>query len=37
MKNSGGIDVPVNTTMKQPFDIMNPYLSINYIIFTGKL
>ena len=37
IRNSGSVDVPVNTTMGQAFSTMNPYLTINYIIFTGVL
>ena len=37
LKNSGDILVPPNTSLGQAFNIMNPYLSINYIIFTGKI
>lgn len=37
LRNSGGILVPENTTLGQPIKVMNPYLTINYIIFTGVL
>jgi len=33
LTNSGGIDSPVTGT---PVNLMNPYLTLNYIIFTGK-
>ena len=33
LNNSGGIS---SATLGQPFDVLNPYLTINYIIFTGK-
>ena len=34
LKNSGGVD---SATLGQSFGIMNPYQTINYIIFTGVL
>lgn len=34
LANSGGVDSPSHGT---PFNAMNPYLTINYIIFTGVL
>lgn len=33
LPNSGGVDFPITDA---PVNLMNPYLSINYIIFTGK-
>lgn len=33
LPNSGSIDSPITDS---PVNLMNPYLSINYIIFTGK-
>lgn len=33
LNNSGGVTSP---TLGQPFDVLNPYLTINYIIFTGN-
>jgi len=36
LRNSGNvIPQPSNTPVGQPFNSMNPYLTINYIIFTG--
>jgi microcystin-dependent protein len=36
LRNSGAvIPQPSNTPVGQPFNAMNPYLTINYIIFTG--
>jgi microcystin-dependent protein len=35
LPDSGGIDVPLGTTLSTPFNTMNPYLTINYIIYTG--
>ena len=35
LKNSGGIDTTGPTG--QPIDILNPYQTINYIIFTGRI
>lgn len=35
LKNSGGIDTTGSTG--QPVDILNPYQTINYIIFTGRI
>jgi microcystin-dependent protein len=35
LKNSGGIDTA--GTLGQPFDIINPYQTINYIIYTGRI
>ena len=37
LRNSGNVDVPINTNLGQAFSVMNPYLTINYIIFTGKI
>ena len=37
LRNSGGILVQEGTTLGQPIKVMNPYLTINYIIFTGIL
>ena len=34
MVNSGGVD---STTTDVPLNIMNPYLTINYIIYTGRI
>jgi microcystin-dependent protein len=34
LRNSGSI---ISSQLGQPFDAMNPYLTINYIIFTGVL
>ena len=31
---SGGI--ATSTTLGQPIDVMNPYLAVNYIIYTGQ-
>jgi microcystin-dependent protein len=33
LTNSGGIDAPV---LGNPVNLMNPYLTINYIIYTGQ-
>jgi microcystin-dependent protein len=35
LKNSGGIKT--SGSLGQPVDIMNPYQTINYIIFTGRI
>lgn len=35
LTDSGGVDVPLGTTLGAPFNVMNPYLTINYIIYTG--
>jgi microcystin-dependent protein len=35
LTDSGGVDVPLNTTLGTPVNVMNPYLTINYIIYTG--
>ena len=35
LKDSGGIKRPVGTTLSTPVGIMNPYLTINYIIRSG--
>jgi microcystin-dependent protein len=35
LTDSGGVDVPLGTTLATPFNVMNPYLTINYIIYTG--
>ena len=35
LNNSGGISTA--GSLGQPIDVMNPFLTINYIIFTGKL
>ena len=38
LKNSGAvIPEPSNTPVGEAFNIMNPYLTINYIIFTGVI
>jgi len=34
LRNSGSV---ISSQLGQPFNIMNPYLTINYIIFTGVL
>jgi microcystin-dependent protein len=34
LRNSGNV---ISSTIGQPFNTMNPYLTINYIIFTGVL
>lgn len=34
LRNSGNV---INPTIGQPFNAMNPYATINYIIFTGEL
>jgi hypothetical protein len=36
LPNSGGIITNAGVTLQQPIDIMNPYLAMNYIIYTGK-
>jgi microcystin-dependent protein len=33
LTNSGGVDAPILGT---PVNLMNPYLTVNYIIFTGS-
>jgi microcystin-dependent protein len=35
LDNSGGIDT--TSPLAQPTNVLNPFLSINYIIFTGKI
>lgn len=35
LKDSGGIKKPTGTTLSTPIGIMNPYLTINYIIRSG--
>ena len=35
LTDSGGVDVPLSTTLSTPLNVMNPYLTINYIIYTG--
>lgn len=35
LKNSGGIDTA--SSLGQTFDIINPYQTINYIIYTGRI
>jgi microcystin-dependent protein len=35
LKDSGGIKRPVGTTLSTPVGIMNPYLTLNYIIRSG--
>jgi hypothetical protein len=35
LKNSGGIDTA--GSLGQTFDIVNPYQTINYIIYTGRI
>jgi microcystin-dependent protein len=35
LPNSGNINVPSGTTLNQPFSVMNPYLTLNYIIRSG--
>lgn len=35
LKDSGGVKKPVGTTLGTPIGIMNPYLTINYIIRSG--
>jgi microcystin-dependent protein len=35
LPNSGNINVPTGTTLNQPFSVMNPYLTLNYIIRSG--
>jgi microcystin-dependent protein len=35
LPNSGEINVPPSTTLNQSFSIMNPYLTLNYIIRSG--
>lgn len=38
LRNSGNvIPSPSNTPVGQPFNAMNPYLTLNYIIFTGVI
>lgn len=36
LSNSGGIVNRLSNTVTEPFTTMNPYLTINYIIYTGK-
>ena len=35
LPDSGGIKIPSGTTLSSPVGIMNPYLTINYIIRSG--
>lgn len=37
LPNSGGIQAPIGTNFGTPIDLMNPYLTINYIIYTGRV
>jgi microcystin-dependent protein len=37
LPNSGGIQAAIGTNFSTPIDLMNPYLTINYIIFTGRI
>ena len=37
LPNSGGIQAPIGTNFSTPITLMNPYLTINYIIFTGRI
>jgi microcystin-dependent protein len=36
LPNSGGVLTPSGVTLQTPVDIMNPYLAMNFIIYTGK-
>jgi microcystin-dependent protein len=35
LKKTGGIDAGSITSFSQPFDVMNPFLVLNYIIYAG--
>jgi hypothetical protein len=35
LPDTGGVKVPTGTTLGSPVGIMNPYLTINYIIRSG--
>lgn len=35
LPNSGNINVPIGTSLNQAFSVMNPYLTLNYIIRSG--
>jgi microcystin-dependent protein len=35
LTDSGGIQVPLGTQLGSAFNVMNPYATINYIIYTG--
>jgi microcystin-dependent protein len=35
LPNSGGVKVPLSTPINEPFSVMNPYLTLNYIIRSG--
>jgi len=38
LPNSGGVDTLGGTiSLSTPVNVMNPYLTINYIIFTGSI
>lgn len=37
LPNSGGIQAPIGTNFGVPVTLMNPYLTINYIIYTGRI
>lgn len=37
LPNSGGIQAPIGTNFGTPVTLMNPYLTINYIIYTGRI
>ena len=36
LATSGGVKKPVTTTLGTPIDVMNPYVAVNYIIYTGQ-
>jgi microcystin-dependent protein len=36
LNDSGGIRAPLGTTFGTPFGIMNPFLTLNYIIRSGR-
>jgi len=36
LATSGGVKKPITTTLGTPIDVMNPYMAVNYIIYTGQ-
>jgi microcystin-dependent protein len=36
LPNSGGVLTPSGVTLQTPVDVMNPFLAMNFIIYTGK-
>lgn len=36
LATSGTVKKPITTTLGTPIDVMNPYVAVNYIIYTGQ-